>query len=286
MTAKIINGRVIGEKIRSKIKDEVRHLQKKYNIIPNITTVKIGENPESNLYLRLRDKACSDVGIQSNHLELSDEISENELLMNIEKLNKDNSVHGILIQLPLPKHISFDKVINLISPLKDVEGINPYNIGRLLLGDESIVPCTAYAVITILEEEKTSFKGADVVIINHSNIVGKPLTALFLNRNSTVNVCHVFTKDLKNYTRNADIIITGTGIPKLIKKDHIKKDAFVVDVGIVQTKNGVCGDVDFDSVKDIAGKITPVPGGVGPVTIACSLINMVKTYKNHVIDEI
>jgi methylenetetrahydrofolate dehydrogenase (NADP+)/methenyltetrahydrofolate cyclohydrolase len=170
--------------------------------------------------------------------------------------------------------------MSTIDPKKDVEGFNPVNMGRTLSGDEYLVPCTPLAVLTILEYEKTNLEGKDIVIVNHSNVVGKPLSALFLNRNATVSVCHIFTKDMKEYTTKADILVTAAGKAKLITRDYLKDNAFVIDVAIVSTKDGICGDVDFESVKDIAVKITPVPGGVGPVTIACSLENMIKTFKN------
>jgi methylenetetrahydrofolate dehydrogenase (NADP+)/methenyltetrahydrofolate cyclohydrolase len=282
MTAKVIDGRKIAKNLRSDISDEVKELVSKYKIVPNIVTIIIGEDPSSKLYLRLRDKACEEVGIKSGHVKFSAEISEKEVLQTINNLNEGNSVHGILIQFPIPKHISQDKLINSLNPKKDVEGLNPVNMGKTLIGDEHIIPCTPLAVLTILEHENLDPKGLDVAIVNHSNVVGKPLASLFLNRDATVSICHVFTKNMKKYTSTADILITAAGVAKLIKEEHVKKDAFVIDVGIIKTKDGICGDVDFDSVKNIAGKITPVPGGVGPVTVACSLINMVKTYKNCV----
>ncbi len=282
MTAKIINGREIAKDIGSAIATEVKSLTSKYNITPTITTIKIGNNPESELYLKLRDKACDDVGIISNHINLPVDVSEQKVLQTIEQLNKDSNTHGILIQYPIPDHISTDLLMRSVDPKKDVEGFNPYNMGNALIGNEYIIPCTPLAVLTTLEHEKVDLKSKDVVIVNHSNVVGKPLTALFLNRNATVSVCHVFTKDIKQYTSKADILVTATGIPKIITADHVKKKAFVIDVGIVSTKDGICGDVDMDSVKEKAGKVTPVPGGVGPVTVACSLKNMLKTYKNCV----
>jgi len=282
MTAEIVNGRKIAEGIRKKIFEEVKKLEAKYKIVPNITTIKIGDDPSSAIYLRLRDKACEEVGINSNHLGFPENVSEEEVLQAITRLNNDDKVHGVLIQFPVPEHLSADKFVNALDPKKDVEGFNPQNMGRTLINDEYIVPCTPLSVLTILEHEKIKLEGKDVVIVNHSNVVGKPLTALFLNRNATVSVCHVFTKDLKSYSSKADIFVTATGLPKFIKNEHIKKGAFVIDVGIVKTKDGIVGDVNFESVKDKAGKITPVPGGVGPVTVACSLINMVKTFKNCV----
>ncbi len=280
MTAEIINGRAIAEEIRKNIKKEVERIKSKYNIIPNITTIKVGSDPGSELYLKLREKACNEVGIKSNRIEFLDKASEKEVLDSILRLNKDKNVHGILIQLPMPRHISQDKLINSIDPKKDVEGLHPQNIGRTLNGDEYIIPITPLSVLSIIEHEKIDLKGKDVVVINHSNHVGKPLVALFLNRNATVSICHVFTKNLKYYTSNADIIVSATGVSNLIKSSHIKNNSFVIDVGIIKTEKGICGDVDFEDVKNKAGKLTPVPGGVGPVTVACSLKNMLKTFKN------
>ena len=282
MTAREIDGKDIAKNIKNNIYKNVEKLKNKFNFSPNITTIIVGTDKSSELYLKLRDKACSEVGIISNHLEFPDNISEKEILEAINNLNNDEDVHGILIQLPLPGHISQVNLINEISPKKDVEGLNPYNIGKTLNGDEGIIPITPLSVLTILEHEKTNFKGKNVVIINHSNHVGKPLAALMLNRNSTVTICHVFTKDLKNFTTNADILISATGVRNLINADFIKKGATVIDIGIVNTKKGICGDVDYESALEKAGKITPVPGGVGPVTVACSLVNMIKTYENCV----
>ncbi len=280
MTAKIVNGREIAKEIRKKVYEEVTELKSKYKVVPTITTIKIGKDPSSELYLKLRDNACKEVGINSNHLEFDENISGDKVINAINKLNSDINIHGILIQYPVPNHISQDELMSIIHPKKDVEGFNPYNMGRTLLGNEHIIPCTPFSVLTILEHENVDLKGKDVAIVNHSNVVGKPLAALLLNRNATVAVCHVFTKDVKQYTSKADILVTAAGIPKLITKDHVKENAFVIDVGIIETNEGICGDVDFDEVKEKADKITPVPGGVGPVTIACSLKNMLKTYKN------
>ena len=279
MAAKVIDGRLIAKEIKKQVSDEVDKLKKKYGFVPNIATIRVGKKPESDLYLKLRDKACAEVGISSCHVDLSITSTELEVIDAIKNLNKDEDVHGILIQMPLPNKLSFDKLINVLDPRKDVEGLHPVNMGKTLLGEERIIPITPLSVLTILGHEKTRYEGKDVVIINHSNIVGKPLSALFLNRNCSVSVCHVFTKDLKSYTKNADIIVTAAGVPRLITKEYIKKGVFILDVAIVKTKTGLCGDVDFDSVKEIAGKITPVPGGVGPVTVACSLKNMVKSFK-------
>jgi methylenetetrahydrofolate dehydrogenase (NADP+)/methenyltetrahydrofolate cyclohydrolase len=279
MTAEIINGRIIAKEIRENIVLDIKKLEAEYDVKPNIATVKIGTDPSSELYLKLRDRLCNEVGINSIHHVLSQDISEEDAISSIQNLNKDNDIHGILVQYPIPKHISQYKLMNAVDPKKDIEGLNPYNLGRAFVGNESLIPCTPFAVLTILEHENIDLQGKDVVILNHSLIVGKPLAALFLNRNATVSVCHIFTKDLMYYTSQADIFISAVGKPNLITKDHVKEGAFVIDVGIVKTKNGVCGDVDFNNVKDKAGRITPVPGGVGPVTIACSLKNMLKTFK-------
>jgi len=228
MTAEIVDGRKIAKGIREKISNEVKNIKSKYGYGPNISTIRIGSYPESDLYLSLRDKACNEVEINSNHIEFPGDTSEKEVLNSINQLNKDNEVHGILIQFPIPDHISQEKLINAIDPVKDVEGLTPFNMGKTLSGDEHIVPITPLSVLTILEHEKTDFQGKDVVIINHSNLVGKPLAALLLNRNASVSICHVFTKDLKLYSKNADVLITGAGVPKLIRKDHVKNDAFIV----------------------------------------------------------
>ena len=282
MAGKVIDGRKIAEELRKNIANEVENIKLKYGKTPNITTVKIVDDPSSNLYLRLRDKACDEVGIKSNHVKFQENVTEKKVLESILRLNRDPNVNGILIQLPVPNHISQDRLINALDPKKDVEGLNPYNLGRTLNGNEQLVPCTPLSVLTILEHENTELEGKDVIIINHSNHVGKPLASLLLNRNATVSVCHVFTKDLKFYTKNADILITAAGVAKLIKTNHVKVNAFVIDVAIVSTSDGICGDVDFESVKDVVRKITPVPGGVGPVTVACSLKNMIKTFYNCV----
>jgi methylenetetrahydrofolate dehydrogenase (NADP+)/methenyltetrahydrofolate cyclohydrolase len=280
MTAEVINGREIAKDIRKNVSEEVLRLTSKFMVTPRVTTIKIGSDPSSDLYLKLRDKACAEVGIDSHQVEFNREVEEEQVVETVGNLNRDDSFHGILIQYPVPDHISQDRLMNSVTPRKDVEGLNPYNMGKTLQGDEYLVPCTPLAVLTILQHEKINVKGKDVVVINHSNIVGKPLAAMLLNRDATVSICHVFTKNLREYTSRADVLITAAGVPKLITSDYVKKDAVVIDVGIIKTREGVTGDVDFTSVKEKAAKITPVPGGVGPVTIACSLRNMIKTYKN------
>ena len=279
MTAKIINGIEIAKEIKKNLHKEVKYLQSKYEIVPTLATIIIGKDTSSELYLRLRDNVCKEVGIISNHYRFEENISQEKVIDVINDLNSDKKIHGIFIQYPIPVHISQYELMNTVNPKKDVEGFNPYNIGRTLLGNESIIPCTPLSVLKILEYENENIKGKDVVIVNHSNIVGKPLAGLLLNRNATVTICHIFTNDVKKFASKADILITAVGKPKLITSDYVKKNAFVIDVGIVETDEGICGDVDFKTVKEKAGKITPVPGGVGPVTITSSIQNTIITYK-------
>jgi methylenetetrahydrofolate dehydrogenase (NADP+)/methenyltetrahydrofolate cyclohydrolase len=278
MTAKIIYGKRIAEEINKNNAQNLNDLVSKFKIKPNIVTIKIGDDTESNIYLKLRDKACEKAGIISRHLEFPYNISEKEIIKYIKSLNSDINVHGLLIQFPIPTNISSYNLLNTIIPKKDVEGLNPYNLGNTLIGNENLVPCTPLAVLKIIEHEKINLEGKNVVIVNHSNVVGKPLFLLLLNRNSTVTICHIFTKDLKKYTLKADILIAATGKPNLINSEYVKNKSFLIDVGIAKTKHGLCGDIDFESVKEIVDKITPVPGGVGPVTVACSISNMIKTY--------
>lgn len=280
MTATIVNGRGIAQEMRKNIACEVQQLKKKYQKEPMMATLVVGQNPSSELYLRLRTTACTEVGINSKIIRFKEDVSEDTLLQAIETLNKDSLIHGILIQYPAPLHLSSNALMRAVAASKDVEGFNPENLGRTLIGDEDLVPCTPLSVLTILKHEQIPLKGKDIVIVNHSTIVGKPLAALLLNRDATVSICHVFTRDVKKYTSQADILITGAGVENLITKEHIKEHACIIDVGIVETKEGVRGDVDTTSVKEKAGILTPVPGGVGPVTIACALSNMVRIFRH------
>jgi len=277
MTGRIVYGKPIADKMKETVKDQVEEFRKKYGYSPRITSIIVGDNAEARLYLRLRDKACAAVGIESIHEELSEDATEEELISIIKKNNSDDNVHGILIQFPLPPRFSVNRIMNILEPGKDVEGFTPENLGNLFIGNEFLVPCTPLAVMKILEHEHITIQGKHVVIVNHSTVVGKPLSALCLNRNATVSVAHVYTPDLKKITRQADVLITAAGVPGLITSDHVKKDACVIDVSIVNTKDGVTGDVVRDEVLEKAIFITPVPGGVGPVTIASALSNMMKT---------
>lgn len=277
MTGRIILGKPISDKIRATVKNQVDDFKKKDGFNPRITSIIIGSNPEAHLYLRLRDKACGTVGIESVHEELPEDVTEKEVINIIKKHNSDGRIHGILIQFPLPSGLSVENIMNSIEPGKDVEGFTPENLGNLMIGNEFLVPCTPLAVIKILEHEDINLEGKHVVIVNHSTVVGKPLTALCLNRNATVSIAHVYTKNLVEITQQADILITAAGVPGLITKDHIKDGAGVIDVSIVNTSDGVTGDILSSEVQQKAAFITPVPGGVGPVTVACALSNMMKT---------
>lgn len=283
MTAEIINGREIANTIKKNVSEDIKQLRKDHGIVPRIATVIAGENPESLMYMRLRKKACDAVGIESIHKVLPEDIPEDDFLQVIQEINTDDSIHGLLIQLPLEKQISFSKVFQVVDPLKDVEGLTPFNMGQMLIGKEFLVPCTPLAVLRILDHINLDVKGKHVVIVNHSLVVGKPLTALCLNRNATVSVCHVFTDALEPFTKHADVVISAAGVPGLITKDHVRDESCIIDVSIVKTDQGICGDVKFDEVSEKVQWITPVPGGVGPVTVACSLENMVKTVKNSLL---
>ena len=277
MTLKQIDGKKIATSINDQVIKDVKELKTTYAITPTIATIMVGENPESSLYLRLRDTACERVGISSKQVILEESISELDLLQRIRDLNDDDAIHGILVQLPLPSHISEQRVFASISPAKDVEGFHPYNLGCLVNGTEQIIPCTPQAVLEIIDHVNMDLKGKHVVIVNHSTVVGKPLALLCLQRNATVSVCHVYTQSLSSFTNAADILVSAAGIANLITTDHVKDDFFVIDVGIIKTKQGIQGDVNVASLEGRSGLITPVPGGVGPVTVACSLKNMVKT---------
>ena len=272
----VISGKKIADLVKVQVKEDVDRLRVKLHRKPRVVSLISGDNAEAKLYLKLRNKACDQVGIDPVQHEFSSQISEQNLIEEIHQLNTDELVDGILVQLPLPDHINQQHVLSTINPSKDVEGFTAVNMGRLVNNNPFLVPCTPLAVMKILTHHQVQLKGAHVVIVNHSTVVGKPLALLCLQKNATVSVAHVFTKDLKAITQQADVLITAAGVPGLITKDHVKQDAVVIDVAIVSTKDGVMGDVDFEKVKNKAKLITPVPGGVGPVTIASALENMVK----------
>ena len=257
-----------GKKISAQVKDECKERVAKENMDVTLAVIQVGNDPASTVYVGNKKKACEYVGIHSLSYELSEETTEEELLALVEKLNADDTVNGILVQLPLPSHINEDKVIQTISPKKDVDGFHPQSVGALSIGQPGFVSCTPAGIIQLLKRSGVVIDGKECVIVGRSNIVGKPMAMLMLRENATVTVCHSHTKDLKEVTKRADILIVAIGKPKMITADYVKEGAVVIDVGINRDEEGkLCGDVDFDQVKDKVGMITPVPGGVGPVTI-------------------
>jgi methylenetetrahydrofolate dehydrogenase (NADP+) / methenyltetrahydrofolate cyclohydrolase len=277
MTAAIINGKEIAEKKRLEIAEEVIKL-KRHGVTPGLAVILVGNNHASRTYVTNKEKACQEVGMNSVLIEMPEEVSEEELLSKIGELNADNNIHGILVQLPIPKHIDEKKVIESISPLKDVDGFHPINIGRMMTGQNAFLPCTPYGIMVLLEETGITVAGKHVVVVGRSNIVGKPVGQLFLNQHATVTYCHSKTQDIKLHTTQADILVAAVGIPNFIKAEHVKPGAVVIDVGINRNEAGkLCGDVDFAEVSDKAGYITPVPKGVGPMTITMLMYNTLKS---------
>jgi len=277
MKTELIYGKDIAQRMKKTIIEDVKLFIDQTGFTPRICTFMVGDDKPSQMYMDLRKKSCDLVGIDTERIVLDANVTEEDLIDLIKKKNTQESIHGILVQLPLPDHISTSKVFETIDPCKDVEGLTPYNMGKTLIGDEYLVPCTPLAVLRILEHIPFDLQGKHVTIINHSTIVGKPLAALCLNRNATVSVCHVYTEDIMPFTMQSDVVITAAGVPGLITANHVKKESTVIDVSIVKTDEGVIGDVDSDSVINHCSYLTPVPGGVGPVTVACALENMVKT---------
>jgi len=279
MVAEIIDGKKLSHELKMKMKNEVTQL-KKTGVTPHLTVILVGDNPASKSYVKGKEKACEETGISSDLIELNETITEDELLAEIVKLNNDKSVHGILVQLPLPDHIEEQKIIEIISPKKDVDGFHPVNIGKMMTGQDTFFPCTPYGIITMLKSKDISIEGKHAVILGRSNIVGKPVGQLLLNENATVTYCHSRTRNLKEYTKNADILVVALGKAHFVDEDHIKKGAVVIDVGINRTEDGsLTGDVNFDKVKERASYITPVPRGVGPMTITMLLSNTIKAAK-------
>lgn len=273
MTATIIDGKAIAEQVILKVKDRVETL-KQSGITPGLTVVLVGDDPASQTYVGSKEKTSKRLGMDSTVLTRPSTVTEQELLALIENLNNDESVHGILIQLPLPGHIDENKVLQAIHPDKDVDGFHPLNVGKLLLNQHGFIPCTPFGVIQLLDYAAIPIEGKHAVIVGRSNIVGKPMGQLLLNRHATVTYTHSRTEDLASYTKQADILIVATGQPLMITAEHVKPGAAVIDVGIHRNSDGrLSGDVDFHSVKSVAGAITPVPGGVGPMTIAMLMEN-------------
>ena len=275
----LIDGKKAAAELREELKQEVAELKTKYNKVPGLTVILIGDMAPSQIYVRNKEKSANEVGLKSEVIKYSDTVEEKTVLEKIEELNNDESVSGILVQLPLPKHIDKQKVIETITPSKDVDGFHPMNVGNLSSGYESSVPCTPLGCYLMIKKIEPNLSGKKAVVVGRSNLNGKPMTQLLLKENCTVTITHSRTKDLKAECLEADIIVAAVGIPELVKGDWVKKDAIVIDVGINKTENGLVGDVAFDEVSKVAKAITPVPGGVGPMTIACLLKNTVECFK-------
>ena len=277
----IIDGKKEAAILREEIKNEIINLKKKTNKVPGLTVILIGEFAPSQIYVRNKEKNSKEVGINSNVIKYPSDVSEKEVLNKIEELNKDKNISGILVQLPLPDQINKEKIINAINPFKDVDGFNPVNVGNLASGYKAIVPCTPLGCLLLIKKVEKNLTGKHAVIIGRSNLNGKPMAQLLLKENCTVTVVHSKTKNLQNECLKADILVAAVGVPNLVKKDWVKNDAIVIDVGINKVDNKIIGDVNFDEIKDKVKAITPVPGGVGPMTIACLLSNTLKCFKAH-----
>ncbi|MFB5557912.1 bifunctional methylenetetrahydrofolate dehydrogenase/methenyltetrahydrofolate cyclohydrolase FolD [Bacillus cereus] len=279
MVAVIIKGNEVAEKKRAQLTEEVVKL-KEQGIVPGLAVILVGEDPASRSYVKGKEKGCEQVGIYSELIELPETITEERLLAEIDRLNGDDRINGILVQLPLPKHIEEKAIIERISPEKDVDGFHPISVGRMMTGQDTFLPCTPHGIVELVKETNLDISGKHVVVIGRSNIVGKPVGQLFLNENATVTYCHSKTQNMKELSKLADILIVAVGRPKMITADYIKEGAVVIDVGVNRLETGkLCGDVDFDDVLDVAGYITPVPKGVGPMTITMLLHNTVESAK-------
>jgi len=290
MSARIISGKEISQQIREELRKEVQELKEKHGVTPGLVTILVGENPASVSYVTAKQRTAKDLGFYSVQENLPENVSEEELLGMIEKYNKDERIHGILVQLPLPRHIDERKIIYAIDPRKDVDGFHPVNVGKMVIGEPCFLPCTPHGILVMLERAGVQVDGADVVVVGRSNIVGKPVANLLMQKrkpvgNATVTVCHTGTRDMAAHTRRADILIVAAGRPKVITADMVKEGAVVIDVGVNRigtTPEGkaiLCGDVDFEAVKEKASAITPVPGGVGPMTITMLMKNTVEAAK-------
>ncbi len=282
----ILDGKKLSNKIREEVKKEVETLQQR-SITPGLAVVLVGADPASAAYVNMKSKACKEAGIYSIAHEMPESISQENILEIIEMMNQNPNIDGILVQLPLPSHIDTTSVLEAIDPTKDVDGFHPYNVGRVVAGLDGFIPATPYGVMELLKEYDIDPKGKNVCVIGASNIVGKPMATLLLNANATVEICHIFTDDLKKHTLNADIICVGVGVVNLIKEDMVKDDVIIIDIGINRLESGkLTGDVDFENVASKCSYITPVPGGVGPMTIAMLLKNTIKSAKMRKQEEV
>jgi methylenetetrahydrofolate dehydrogenase (NADP+)/methenyltetrahydrofolate cyclohydrolase len=279
--AEIIDGKEVSQHIRKEVSEEVRKLKEETGIVPGLAAVLVGDNAASEIYVRNKRKACGEAGIYSEEYKLPEETTEGDLLSLIKKLNEDEKIHGILVQLPLPKHINEAKILRAVSPSKDIDGFHPENVGYLVEGNPRFIPCTPHGIIRLLDYYKIEIQGKEAVVVGRSNIVGKPVSLLLLHRHATVTICHSRTKPLEDVTRRADILVAAMGRANFITGDMVKQGVVVIDVGINRNPDGkLTGDVDFEKVKEKASYITPVPGGVGPMTIAMLLWNTWSSAKN------
>ncbi|ATO50957.1 bifunctional methylenetetrahydrofolate dehydrogenase/methenyltetrahydrofolate cyclohydrolase FolD [Brevibacillus laterosporus] len=278
MTAQVINGKEFAKSYRARIKQEVAELVDK-GIQPGLAVVLVGDDPASQTYVNGKIKACEETGITSKSFRLESTVTQQEVVDLVEELNQDPNIHGILVQLPLPKHMNEEAIIDTISPEKDVDGFHPISVGNLCIGKDTFLPCTPHGVIELIKSTGISMEGKHAVVVGRSNIVGKPVSLLLLHENATVTMCHSRTKNLEEQTRQADILVVAVGIAHLIKKEHVKEGAIVIDVGMNRLDGKLTGDVLFDEVKEVASHITPVPGGVGPMTITMLMQNTVISAK-------
>ena len=278
----LIDGVSLANKVHTFVSDEVAQLKQERNIVPGLAVILIGDDPASHAYVKMKAKACEKVGFYSITHNMPDTISQDEIIATIKMMNDNPRIDGILVQLPLPKHVDTDKILEVIDPQKDVDGFHAYNVGRLVTNLDTFIACTPLGVMKMFEAYEIDVKGQDVCVVGASTIVGKPRSALFLNAEATVTVTHIHTKDLKSHTSKADIVVVGVGVPGLIKEDMIKEGAIVIDIGINRLDSGkLVGDVDFATVSKKCAYITPVPGGVGPMTIAMLLSNTLKAAKGR-----
>jgi len=277
----ILDGKALSLKIKSKVKEDIKLLREK-GVTPGLAVVIIGDDSASHTYVKMKEKACEEVGIYSILHKMPADISEEKIIETIEMMNLNPNIDGILIQLPLPSHVNTTKILQTVTATKDVDGFHPFNVGKLSLKLDTFTPCTPLGVMKLLEEYNIDPKGLDTCIVGASDIVGKPMMNLLLNANATVDICHIFTKDLKEHTKRADLLIVGVGKPNLITEDMVKDGAIVIDIGINRLESGkLVGDVSYDSVSLKCSSITPVPGGVGPMTIAMLLENTIKATRNR-----
>lgn len=282
--AKILDGKAVSQRVKNALKDETEKFVEKYGIKPGLAVVIVGDDPASRVYVNSKKKACAEIGYYSEEHALPESTTEDELLSLVEKLNGDEKIHGILVQLPLPKHIDEEKIINAVNPKKDVDAFHPVNVGKIMIGNFDFLPCTPAGVMELIDDAGIDLTGKNCVVVGRSNIVGKPQAMLLLHKNATVTICHSKTKNIKEITKNADVLVAAVGRAQMFDGDYIKDGAVVIDVGMNRLENKkLVGDVDFESAEKKASYITPVPGGVGPMTIAMLMKNTLTAAKNAVL---